>query len=62
MQLYNLECDIAETVNVHAEHPDLVAAMRQELACLVREGRSTPGPRQLNDGVAVWETVAWLDD
>lgn len=62
VQLYNLECDIAETVNVQAEHPDLVAAMRQELACLVREGRSTSGPRQLNDGVAVWETVAWLDD
>ncbi len=62
VQLYNLDCDIAETKNVQSEHPDVVTAMQEELACIVREGRSTPGPRQENDGVAVWETVSWLSD
>jgi hypothetical protein len=62
VQLYDLDYDISETVNVQAEQPDVVAAMRTELAFIVREGRSTPGPRQHNDGVAVWETVSWLSD
>lgn len=62
VQLYDLERDIAESMNVQQMHPDLVEEMKEELACIVRNGRSTPGTRQHNDGVAVWETVQWLTD
>lgn len=62
VQLYNLEQDVAETVNIEAEHPRLVEAMREELAFIIREGRSTAGQRQPNDGVSVWETIGWLSD
>ena len=62
LQLYDLEADIGETVNVAHLYSEIVASMRGELAEIVRRGRSTPGVPLANDGVAVWESVAWLDD
>ncbi len=62
MQLYQVSDDVGETNNIQHLYPDLVQSMKNELASIVREGRSTPGPRQSNDGVAVWETVDWLFD
>ncbi|MDY0304023.1 MAG: arylsulfatase [Sphaerochaeta sp.] len=62
VQLYDLEQDIGETTNVQHLHPAIVASMREELATLVRRGRSTDGPPLANDGVAVWKGAAWLDD
>ncbi len=49
VQLYNLATDPAETKNVHAENPAIVARLRALLDRLVADGRSTPGPRQSND-------------
>jgi len=60
IQLYDLQTDVAETMNIASEHPQLVEAMKEELTAIVQAGRSTPGPVQHNDGVSVWETVAWL--
>ena len=60
VQLYNLEQDISEQDNVASAHPDIVEDLKEELRTIVLQGRSTSGPRQENDGVAIWETVSWL--
>ncbi|MEY2880198.1 MAG: hypothetical protein RLZZ15_2578 [Verrucomicrobiota bacterium] len=49
IQLYNLATDIAETKNLHAENPAIVARLRTLLDRYAADGRSTPGPRQSND-------------
>ena len=49
IQLYDLDADPAETKNLKAEHPDVVARLTAILEQYVRNGRSTPGPKQPND-------------
>ena len=41
---------------------EIVDEMKRELAEIVRRGRSTGGPQLENDGEAVWDTDAWLND
>jgi hypothetical protein len=60
LQLYNLDKDIREQVNIASAYPGIVQEMKGELRAIVEQGRSTAGPRQTNDGVAIWETVSWL--
>ncbi|MFH1566841.1 MAG: arylsulfatase [Gemmatimonadota bacterium] len=50
VQLYDLEADIGEGDNLQDRHPAVVAELRALLARYVRQGRSTPGPRQANAG------------
>jgi len=49
VQLYNLDDDIGEEMNLAAEKTELVAEMRALMDRLVADGRSTPGARQRND-------------
>ncbi len=49
VQLYDLSTDIAETKNVQADHPEIVTRLTKLLEQYVVNGRSTPGPQQLND-------------
>lgn len=49
VQLYDLTADVGERRNLQAEHPEIVARLRQLLEKYVAEGRSTPGARQAND-------------
>ena len=51
LQLYDLSRDIAETKNLHAENPAIVARLTALLNRQIGEGRSAPGPRQTNDVV-----------
>lgn len=53
VQLYNLESDRGETRNLAEEHPEKVQELRKLLADQIKEGRSTPGPRQENDATIV---------
>jgi arylsulfatase A len=48
VQLYDLAADRAETRNLATERPHDVKALTELLEGYVREGRSTPGPRQAN--------------
>jgi len=48
-QLYDLSADIAESKNLQAEHPEVVARLTKLLEQLIANGRSTPGPKQAND-------------
>nr|MBI1228700.1 sulfatase-like hydrolase/transferase [Cytophagales bacterium] len=59
MQLYNLAIDPGETANVVAANPELAASLKEELAQLIKNGRSTPGPLQKNDGPEKWSQVTW---
>ena len=47
--LFNLKDDIGETRDVAAEHPDVVAALRERVDACIARGRSTPGAPQQND-------------
>ena len=49
VQLYDLEADPAETRNLEADHPEIVADLIARLATEVSRGRSTPGPKLAND-------------
>ncbi len=42
-QLYNLENDISEKINLQSEKPDIVAKMTTQLEKIVTDGRSTKG-------------------
>lgn len=53
VQLYNLDDDLGETRNLAAEKKELVTTMRATLEKFIREGRSTPGAAQRNDGEVV---------
>ncbi len=59
-QLYNLKDDIGEQHNVVDIHPDVVDDLKVKLKKIVIEGRSTAGPVQKNEGLPIWESVAWL--
>ena len=48
-ELYNLDEDLGETMNVAPLHPDRVKAMQAAFEKLIRAGRSTPGAPQKND-------------
>ncbi len=48
-QLYDLEADPAETVNLVDAEPAVCRDLAAILEGYIREGRSTPGPRQAND-------------
>ncbi|MCX6874331.1 MAG: arylsulfatase [Verrucomicrobia bacterium] len=49
IQLYDVSIDLAETRNVQAQHPEVVARLTKLLDSYVADGRSTPGPQQAND-------------
>lgn len=49
VQLYDVGKDIAETNNLSASHPEIVARLTKLLEQYVADGRSTPGAKQAND-------------
>jgi len=52
-ELYNLEEDIAESVNRTFDNPDVVGRLLRSLSSTVDYGRSTPGGIQLNDTLEI---------
>ena len=61
-QLYNLEEDIGEKINIIGHHPVIAERLKKILVFYVRNGRSTPGPKQKNTGEEIWEAVKWLEE
>lgn len=62
IQLYNMKDDPSETTNVEAEHPEIVSRLRALMAKYAREGRSTPGAPQKNDGEYPWKELDWMKE
>lgn len=54
IQLYNLKTDPGETNNVSKENPDIVREIRDIMIRYIRDGRSTPGIPQKNEGSPEW--------
>ncbi len=50
IQLYNLSTDPSEKNNLQSKHPKLVQELVQELAKAIKNGRTTPGVKQSNEG------------
>ena len=61
IQLYNMKTDPAEKNNVYAEHPEVVKELKDLMIKYVKEGRSTPGAPQKNDGPEVWKQLSWME-
>lgn len=62
IQLYNMKDNPSETTNVEAEHSEIVSRLRALMAKYVREGRSTPGAPQKNDGEYPWKELDWMKE
>lgn len=62
MQLYNMKDDPSEINNVCAEHPEIVEDLKALMIKYIREGRSTPGIPQKNDGPEVWSQLSWMEE
>jgi len=60
MQLYDLKKDPGETQNLFDQYPLVVSQLREELVSLILEGRSTPGPKQKNEGLEIWDQIKWI--
>ena len=59
-QLFDLEDDPAETTNLAATQPEIVARLGKLLRAQIDAGRSTPGPAQPVN-FADWPEVAWRE-
>jgi arylsulfatase A-like enzyme len=53
VQLYNLKEDPAESKNLAEQEQERVKELTTTLAKAIKEGRTTPGPAQSNDGKAI---------
>ena len=62
VQLYNMKTDPEETDNVCAEHPEIVKELKGLMIRYVKEGRSTRGTPQENDGPEVWKQLKWMEN
>ncbi len=60
VQLYNLANDPEEEENLAGAYPQRVNQLQALLARYVEEGRSTPGPKQQNDGPSHWPQLDWM--
>lgn len=47
--LFDMENDAVESTNLSGEYPEVVEALKKQLASLIENGRSTPGPRLPSD-------------
>lgn len=54
IQLYNIKTDPKETNNVYAKYPEVVHELKAMMIRYVKDGRSTPGAPQQNEGGEAW--------
>jgi len=62
VQLYDMKNDISETKNVQDKHPEIVKELTQLLTKYIKEGRSTNGINQTNEGPSYWKQLTWLKE
>ena len=49
LQLFDMEKDAVENVNLAAQYPEVIEGLKKELANIIMNGRSTPGPKLPSD-------------
>ena len=57
VQLFNMENDATELVNIQQDNPEVVNELKQLLADFVNNGRSTMGTKQENDSYKNWNEI-----
>jgi len=63
VQLFDMQADPTETVNVQADHPETVQSMKVALAKIINDGRSTPGAPQHNAPAKKgWKQIEWMKE
>ena len=62
VQLYDLNADIGEQRNLCGDFPEIVKELTGLLTSYVENGRSTPGPKQDNEGSPLWAQLWWMND
>ena len=62
IQLYNMKTDPSEKQNVQAQHPEIVKELRELMIKYVKEGRSTPGKPQRNEGEYPWKQLKFMNE
>ncbi len=55
LQLFNLKTDPGEKENVIDKNPEVADKLTKLLESYVNNGRSTPGPKQVNDVEVKWK-------
>lgn len=61
VQLYDLATDIRETNNIYDKHPEIVKELTDLLTKYIKNGRTTEGGTQTNDGPESWQQLTWLE-
>jgi arylsulfatase A len=61
-ELYDMKNDWRETTNVCDQHPDVVNRLKELATKIIRNGRSTPGKVQKNDGDQLWPELTWIPE
>ncbi|EPR66934.1 sulfatase family protein [Cyclobacterium qasimii] len=59
MQLFDLSKDPGEQTNLINDFPEVASLLKKEMISLIKNGRSTAGPKLKNDGPEVWPQVEW---
>ena len=62
IQLYDMVADIGETQNVYNKHPEIVKELTDLLTKNIKNGRTTEGGNQTNEGPTYWKQLTWLED
>lgn len=60
-QLYDMENDPGEQHNLYEKYPKIVNELESLLKKYIKEGRSTPGDKQTNDGPSNWPQLSWMN-
>ncbi|TKG91947.1 arylsulfatase [Puteibacter caeruleilacunae] len=61
IQLFNIEADPGEQMNISDKFPKIVEEMQNLLTSYIEKGRSTPGtPQQNYEGKNNWEQLWWM--
>lgn len=61
IQLYDMVADIRETQNVYDKNPEVVKELTDLLTKYIKNGRTTEGGNQKNDGPERWKQLTWLE-
>ncbi len=61
-QLFNLEDDPSEENNLVGEYPDKVKELKELLSSYIKNGRSTTGRSQENEGMDNWPQIGWMEN
>lgn len=62
IQLYNMNTDIGEQVNVYKEYPEVVKELKELLISYIQNGRSNPGPLKKLIEKETWPGLEWMDE